>query len=528
MFYEPHLIWLHFVSDLLIALAYFSIPIALVTFVRRRRDLGFTWVFWMFAAFIWLCGATHILGVWNLWQPIYKLDGIVKLITGVVSLATAVALWPLIPRALALRSPAQLGAVVEERTAELARMTEERQQALEGERELRAAAEQANRIKDEFLTTLSHELRTPLNAILGWTQILKRRAVDEDQAAALAVIERSTHSQVRLIEDLLDMNRIVTGRLSLDVRPIDLVEVVQAAVDAVTPAAEAKDIRLQTVLDPNVGSMSGDPARLQQVVWNLLTNAVKFTRPGGRVQVFVEPGGGEARIVVRDDGVGIDPAFLPELFQKFRQADSSTTRRHGGLGLGLAIVKHLVEMHGGSVVAESAGAGQGATFTVTLPSKPPVAARPSPAPASSPSVGPADRSVLRGKQVVAIDDEPDTLEVIKVALEAEGMRVHTAESASDGFDLIRRLGPDVILCDIGMPDEDGYSLIRRVRKLKPEEGGDLPVIAVTAFARDEDRAMALRAGFQTHIAKPVDTDVLIDTLSSLLGRPDSRPAGDAV
>jgi PAS domain S-box-containing protein len=501
MYEEQPLIWLHVVSDAFIALAYYSIPLALIYFVRRRQDVAFSWMFWMFAAFILACGTTHVFGLWAIWQPLYWIDGLVKAGTAAVSVATAIALWFLIPHALMLRSPAQLEQMITERTAELAaaneflrqqitarqaaegrlegiigsamdaivtidedqRITlfngaaermfqcpaheaigkpldgfippdlreihhahvrqfgetgvtvramqahqrplsavrtdgeifpveatisqvsvngqkfftaivrdvterraaeEEREQLLESERAARSEAERANRLKDEFLATVSHELRTPLNSILGWSELLSRSRGERELEDGLDAIRRNARTQVQLVEDLLDLSRIISGKMRLDVQRVDLPDVIEAAVQAVQPAAQAKSIAIQRMLDPLAGPVTGDPARLQQVMWNLLSNAIKFTPKEGRVQVRLERVNSHLEISVNDTGEGISPELLPHLFERFRQGDASTTRRHGGLGIGLALVRHLVELHGGSVRAKSPGEGQGATFTV--------------------------------------------------------------------------------------------------------------------------------------------------------------------
>ena len=413
------------------------------------------------------------------------------------------------------------------------RAEEERQALLEAEQTARAGAERASRMKDEFLATLSHELRTPLNAILGWSQILAGGSRDEeDLAEGLRVIERNARAQTRIIEDLLDMSRIISGKVRLDVQRVDLAELVRLAVETAKPSADAKGVRLQAVLDPGTGPVSGDPNRLQQVFWNLLSNAVKFTPRGGRVQVLLERVNSHVEVAVIDTGEGIGPEFLPHVFDRFRQADATTTRRHGGLGLGLSIVKQLVELHGGSVRVKSPGVGRGATFTVSLPL---TVIHPEPNPdverrhprGTSASAAVPDACVqISGVKVLVVDDEPDARSLVKRLLEDCQGQVVTAANASEALELVRTQRPDVLVCDIGMPGEDGYALIRRVRALGPDNGGNVPAAALTAYARAEDRVKAVLAGFQMHLAKPVEPAELIATVASLAGL-TGNPRGPA-
>ena len=406
------------------------------------------------------------------------------------------------------------------------------------ENSLFAEEREANRIKDEFLSTLSHELRTPLTAILGWTQLLRvEGGYSEDVSHALDVIERNARSQTKLIEDLLDVSRITTGKLRLSVRPISLTPVIEAAVDAVRPAADARQIQLGQSLSRDADQVVGDPDRLQQVVWNLLSNAVKFTPEGGRVEVALEPSEGGAQIRVTDSGAGIEPELLPYVFDRFRQADSSSTRRHGGLGIGLTIVRHIVELHGGSVRAESAGLGHGATFRVKLPVasvravEAEVPPRGATAVAAAAVGAPPDRPDhtgrtfdLGGLSVLVVDDEPDARELVGEILRRAGAAVETAGSAREALDLFRRGRPDVLVSDIAMPEEDGYVLIGRIRQLPADDGGTTPAVALTAYAREEDRAKALAAGFQCHLAKPVEPNDLLAGVCDLAAELLSKSA----
>jgi PAS domain S-box-containing protein len=406
------------------------------------------------------------------------------------------------------------------------RIEAEREQLLEAERAARADAEQAGRIKDEFLATLSHELRTPLSAILGWTHLLRSGIMTPDKLErGLEVIERNSHAQTRIIEDLLEMSRIISGKVRLDVQPVDLSVIIAAAVDSAAPAAAAKDIRLQRIVDPLATAVSGDPNRLQQVVWNLLSNALKFTPKAGRVLVVLERVESHIELSVSDTGQGIAPEFLPHVFDRFRQADSSTTRQHGGLGLGLSIVRQLVEMHGGSVRAASPGEGQGTTVTIALPliplqTPPPAESRAS-LRAPAPAAARPDTPSLFGIRILVVDDDADARAVLGNVLKAHGADVLAVGSAGEALSIFAEYRPHVVLSDIGMPGEDGYSLIGKIRALPPGYGADTPAAALTAFARAEDRTKALQHGFQMHLAKPVDPAELLAVVASL-ARPGPR------
>ena len=396
---------------------------------------------------------------------------------------------------------------------DLKRGAAEREQLLESERAARAQAEHANRMKDEFLATISHELRTPLNAILGWTEVLKTATTPAEIAEGLEVVERNAHVQAQLIDDLLDLGRISSGKMTLNVEPVDIGAIVQDAIGAVQHAADTKRITIRTVLNDPRGRMMGDVKRLRQVVWNLLTNAVKFTPAEGRVMITLSRINSHIDIAVADTGRGIPAEFLPHVFERFRQADASITRQHGGLGIGLALVKQLVELHAGSVHAASAGLGQGATFTVSLPvAVAHVDAAPSPRPPGAGEAVEQDTD-LAGIKVLAVDDDHDSLEVIRRILTGRNAEVRAASSAAQALQLFEVSRPDVILSDIGMPGQDGYELIRRIR-LQPG-GANVPAAALTALARSEDRMRALRAGFQTHVSKPVAAGELVAVVRSL-------------
>jgi PAS domain S-box-containing protein len=382
--------------------------------------------------------------------------------------------------------------------------------------EARQAAEAANRAKDEFLATLSHELRTPLSPILGWVRLL--RSGDLDAAASargLEVIERNVRAQTQLIEDLLDVSRIITGKLRLEVRPMDLVAVVEAGIEAVRPAADAKGIRIESRLDSKAAAMVGDPDRLQQVVWNLVSNAVKFTPKEGRVEVELTRVDSHARLRVKDTGKGIPSGFLPHVFDRLRQADSTSTRAHGGLGIGLAIVRHLVELHGGTVAAESGGEAKGAVFTVELPISAATGSDRSPSDSAAVQEGLVR---LDGVRVMVVDDEADTRDLLSFSLRNYGAEVTALGSASEALAAIQRDKPDVLVSDIGLPGDDGYVLIRKVRALDEDRGGRVPAAALTAYAKDEDRHRAIAAGFQAHVTKPVELAELASVVASLAGR----------
>jgi PAS domain S-box-containing protein len=408
---------------------------------------------------------------------------------------------------------------------DLKRAEEERNQLLERERAARLEAEHASRMKDDFLATLSHELRTPLNAVLGYAQLLRAGTLGaEEFPDALEVIERNARAQTQIIEDLLDLSRIVSGKVRLDVQRVELATVVTAAIDALRPAAEARGVRLTAVLDPLVGPVKGDPSRLQQVVWNLVSNAIKFTPADGQVQVALERVNSHVEIVVSDTGEGITPEFLPHVFDRFRQADASSTRRQGGLGIGLAIVKQLVELHGGTVRAKSPGPGRGSTFVVALPlsvtheDEPGEATRVHPKAPSRSADDACDEIDLAGVRVLVVDDEPDARHLVARILQLCGAEVIAAASVGEAIEQFRRRPPDVLISDLGMPEHDGYDLIRAVRALPPAGGGNCPAAALSAFARSEDRRRALMAGFQTHVAKPVEPAELIAVVASLAGR----------
>jgi len=400
---------------------------------------------------------------------------------------------------------------------------EERAQLLVREQAARADAEQANRTKDEFLATLSHELRTPLSAILGWSHLVRSGKLDEPQMSrAFETIERNARSQSQLIDDLLDVSRIITGKLQIEPRPVDIRAVIEAAIDVVRPSFEAKNIQFETVMHQEGSSVPGDPNRLQQIFWNLFNNAAKFTPEGGHVRVEGKCGAAAIRISVSDSGVGITPEFLPYIFDRFRQADGSTTRVHGGLGLGLSIVKHLVQLHQGSIEVESLGKNQGATFTVTLPIAstaltviPENAVEPEPKSNGLPA---SFSAALEGLRILVVDDEVDSRDLVSAILTRCGGEVNCCESAAEAIMAVKNWKPDLLVSDIGMPNEDGYSLIKKLRKLRSKQARQTPAVALTAYATNEDRERALSAGFQTHVPKPIDPTTLVRSIAAATGR----------
>jgi PAS domain S-box-containing protein len=394
----------------------------------------------------------------------------------------------------------------------------ERERPLVAERTARSEAERANRLKDDFVAMVSHELRTPLHAILGWTELIQKKPDDQALVAhGLDVVTRNTRLQTQLISDLLDISRIVSGKLQVVVESVDLASVVEAAIETVQPAADAKGVEIDQQLDRAIGPMAGDPARLQQVVWNLLSNALKFTSTGGRVRVMLCRIGSQAEIVVEDNGAGIHPEFLPYVFDRFQQADRSRTRRFGGLGLGLSIVKNLVEFHGGNVRAESDGDGHGAKFTIVLPLAPPPALREEALMPARSADASTEGVSLANIRVLLVEDEPDAAEFVRQLLENYGAEVIVAASAAKALDVVVTTRIDILISDIGLPAMDGYQLIERVRQMDITSVRGIPAVALTAYARTEDRTRALRAGYQAHVTKPIESNELVATVASFAG-----------
>jgi signal transduction histidine kinase/CheY-like chemotaxis protein len=505
----PSLVATHVVSDSLIGLSYVTISLTLVWLVwRARHGLPFSWMFIAFGTFIVACGATHFMEIWTLWQPLFWLSADVKIVTAIASVATAVVLPPLVPKILDVIHAAR---VSEARRVELERTQGDLEQRVrERTADLANAlqhAEEANRAKEAFLATVSHELRTPLNAILGWADVLERRPEPALLKRALPVIIRNAQAQARVVGDLVDVSSIAAGKMRLDPQTVDLRALVANTVDVVQAAADAKRVTVNVAAMPSM-IVWGDPARLRQIIWNLLSNATKFTPEGGSIQVAASTVDGNARIQVTDTGVGIDSKFLCGVFDRFSQADASTTRGYSGLGLGLAVVRHLVELHGGSVHAESAGPGRGSTFTVQLPLQ--LYGRLA---LEEPKTE-ADVD-LHGLRVLVVDDDADSRETIAVILEAAGATIMRAQSADSGLERLSVDEVDVIVSDIAMPGRDGVAFIEDVRRLEDPRLRRTPAVALTAFAREEDRRRILSAGFQKHVSKPVTAAHLVRSVAAV-------------
>ena len=488
------LLFQHVVSDFLIAIAYFSIPAALVVFVRLRKDVDFGILFWLFSAFIFSCGMTHLFEIYVLWRPEYWIAGWMKAITAAVSVATAIVLWRIIPQALKIPSVNQLEAANENLRSELKRRQE---------------AELSNQQKDEFLATLSHELRTPLNAIMGWTHLLSMESPSAEQVKeGTEVIARNARMQAQLINDLLDLSGIAVGKIKIDPLQVNLKHVVESAMAVVKLDARQRNITLSLDMPEEPVLVAGDAKRLQQIVWNLLNNAVKFTPTGGSVGAVVRREQREAVVSIVDSGIGIDPDFLPLIFERFRQADSSTTRVRGGLGIGLSLARELVLLHGGTIEAKSDGRDKGSTFTIRIPLDP------STHQPSAASVSEEPSHLLQGRRILIIDDHEDSRQVAAEVCAFAGAIVQTADSARDAWKILEEKVPDVILCDLAMPGEDGFEFARECRKR--DDLKNVIFVAVSAMTRDTDRLAASTAGYHAHVAKPLEPSELLATIQSLI------------
>ena len=514
--------WLHIISDTLVFGAYFAIPVALWYFVAlKKHQVPFTMLFWLFGAFILSCGFTHLIDASLFWHPWYRFSGLMKLVTALVSWATVLTIFRILPRALALPGMEELNRKLRQEVEQRSLAEKEREELLILERTAREQAEHATRMKEEFVATLSHELRTPLSAILGYATLMREEnSGNAELISQIEVIERNALSQKHLIEDLLDTNRIITGKLRLDVQPVDLGSTIESALDTLRPQAMSKGVRLGKVTEGSAVIVRGDPTRLQQVIWNLVSNAIKFTPSGGRVDVLLERVNSHVELTVTDSGIGIPEDELENIFERFRQVDSSSsTRRYGGLGLGLAICKTLVEMHGGAIVAKSPGPGKGATFRVSLP-MPALHAdgterRHPHASAPSGNMPPLPR--LDGLRLLVVDDDPDARALLERSLGNSGALVRTADCAAEALRLAAESSFDVLISDVGMPQMDGLQMMNKLRAECPRNK-DIPAVALTAFAATEDRKRALLAGFDTFLSKPVDLGEVVAVVSRMAKR----------
>lgn len=520
MYYEAPVIWLHVIADLLTAIAYYSIAVLLGYFVRRRTDLAFSWMFWLFSAFILACGTTHLFGVIDIWRPFYKVDGLVKLVTAILSVGTAVALWPLIPHALAMPGPGQLAATIEQRTAELAHTNQALRSALGAAQEARGVAEEANKAKDHFLAVLSHELRTPLTPVLATVSMLQQReSFDADTLEHLEMVRRNVEMEARLIDDLLDVTRIAQGKVELDRRPVDLCTIIQRTAEVCLPDIEARELHFDIDWGERPHLVDADVARLQQVFWNLLKNAVKFTPLGGYVGVRCRRQGESVLVEVSDSGVGIEADVMPRLFKPFEQGERGTTRQFGGLGLGLTISKALVEIHGGSITAYSAGKGKGAIFKVLLPlaSEPASALGPTP---EADRTGAAAES--RSLHILFVEDHGDTSRIMKELLKKKGHEVQTAADVATALSLAKSRKFDLLISDLGLPDGSGWDLMQEL----VASGHGLPAIAISGYGMAADVQKSHEAGFAEHLTKPLNVNSLLAAVNRVGKRSDdaSRPA----
>lgn len=526
--WEPWLVGSHVISDTLIGIAYLSISISLYLLIRKIR-VPFSFVFVAFGIFIGACGLTHFVEVWTLWNPDYWMSAMVKIITAMASVATAVALYPLTPKVVAFAEAAKLseerGVKLEAAYADLEERVKERTADLEAstirEREARkqveilyAAAQAANRLKDDFLATLSHELRTPLSVILGYAEMLSEDSLPEEEATkALQAIRRNAKTQSQLVNDLLDVSMIISGKMQLKSSLVVLQEPVLRAIESMSLAAKAKEISILHELPPEDVIVYGDDTRLQQIVWNLISNAVKFTPQNGEIRVTIGREENKVAIHISDNGAGIDPSFLPYVFERFRQEDASSTRKFGGLGLGLGIVKNLVELHGGTVTVTSKGKGHGTSFIVQLPLAA-IQARPN---AESKAAQLHGKELLPGLRVLVVDDEPDVREMLASILRKEGLVVQTSVSAEDALSAMNAFHPQVLVCDIGMPGTDGYGLIRMIRAQEMISGEFTPAVALTAFAQEGVRKRVLSAGFQSYLSKPAKVEEVLQEILCVIG-----------
>jgi signal transduction histidine kinase/CheY-like chemotaxis protein len=510
--WQPATLWLNVASDGVIAAAYYAIPFALYYFVRERRtEIPYSGILLMFAAFILLCGTTHLMEIWTVWRPDYRLAGLLKALTGVVSVTTMLALFHVMPKAMLLRSPSQLRTEVESRTAELARVNEELRAHIAARDLAESQLREQDKRKDEFLATLAHELRNPLAPIRHAVRLLgMEQSTAEQRRWGRDVIDRQAHRMALLLDDLLDVSRITRGRLEIKRERVDLSTLIGSAVETVRPAIEEKQHALHVVQPKEPLIIDVDPLRLSQSISNLLTNAAKYTPRGGTINLTAALTPNNLVITVSDTGAGFEPEVVPALFEMFSQADSGVEDAGGGLGIGLSLVKGLVQLHGGTVSASSPGRGRGSEFSISLPRSlvvPPEASTKSDQPAAS-------LGALRRVRILIADDNRDAAESVGRLLELSGHEVIIAYSGSQALELGRQHGPDIVVLDIGMPDMNGYEVARAVRK--EDWGRDVLLLALTGWGQEEDKEKARLAGFDRHLTKPVDPDLMDQILRTFV------------
>lgn len=510
--WKPSLVATHVVSDTLIGLAYISISLSLYSLIKKIK-IPFSTMFIAFGLFIAACGMTHFMEVWNLWQADYWVAGLVKVVTAIASVATAIWLVVLTPQVVDVGRLAKLS---EQRGEQLQLAYQEMEQRVkertEEVQQLYLSAKRANELKDEFLTTMSHELRTPLSVIMGFSDILLNQEISEEERNhLLESIHRNSKIQEQMVNDLLDVSMIIAGKIRFDPMIVNVVEPLNHVIENMGLAIRAKGINLETKIDDEPFPVLGDPMRLQQIIWNLLSNAVKFTERGGTISIKMLRDSSCCLIEVKDNGIGIDPSFLPYVFERFRQEDAGLTRNFGGLGLGLGIVRHLVELHGGSVKALSEGRGKGATFQIRIPIAPIAEGSIVSDIPHYPSI-----SLPTGLKVLLVDDEADIREYLAIVLRQQGCELFTASSAKEGLELIKKNHPDLLISDIGMPGMDGIDFIRQVREGENQSGEFLPALALTAYAHSGMSNKIMSAGYQGFLTKPTTKEALLGMMGKLI------------
>jgi signal transduction histidine kinase/ActR/RegA family two-component response regulator len=512
--WEPGLVAAHGISDILIGLSYLSISICLYLLIRKIK-VPFSTVFIAFGVFIAACGLTHFMEVWNLWYGDYWEAAGIKIVTAGASVATAIWLYPLTPKIVSFAKGAMLSEQrkkdLEVAYAEMENRVKDRTKQIEN---LYQSAKRANQLKDEFLATVSHELRTPISVILGYSEMISMGEMGPNEyKEAHTAIRRNAETQSRLVNDLLDVSMIISGKMHLNAELVDIKEVVESAIETMSIAAKAKNIRVSVQMTNEETFTYGDNTRLQQIFWNLISNSVKFTPRGGEIHIQVSVSNNRCVIRVSDNGAGINPEFLPFVFDRFRQEESSYSRKYGGMGLGLGIVRHLVELHGGTVKAESDGKDAGSTFTVELPQDTETKLVDDQAEKLSMS---DVLKRIKNVRILVVDDENDVRELIATVLKKSNIDVEVAASAPEAIIKASTFKPNLIICDIGMPVVDGYALIKSIREQELHTGTFTPAIALTAYAQVTDRNRALASGFQKHISKPVSGDTLLREISYLV------------